>query len=86
MADLQEPAFPRKAKYAVRLLVLSLWRDGPGRKVAESCGIAAFPAPGVPDYGIMPPRPGPESIFRISAGVGLLSALEREPLLLAGFR
>ena len=55
-------------------------------KVAESWGIAAFLAQGVPDFGIMPLPPGSESIFRISDDVGLLSALEREPLLLAGFR
>ena len=54
-------------------------------KVAESWGIAAFLAQGVPDFGIMPLPPGSESIFRISDDVGLLSALEREPLLLAGF-
>ena len=34
----------------------------------------------------MLPRPGSESIFRIFADVGLLSALEREPFLLVGFR
>lgn len=34
----------------------------------------------------MLPRPGPESISRINVGVGLLSALEREPLLFVGFR
>lgn len=37
------------------------------------------------DFGKILSRPGSESIFRISADVGLLSALEREPLLLAGF-
>ena len=41
--------------------------------------------PRIPDFGIIHALPGSDSIFRISADVGLLLALEKEPILLLQF-